>query len=101
MIGKIILHIGKNPSKARPWLASVIRSIGGLQKSQFPNSLSEGAVTKLKISVGLTIDKFRLNNFLAINGTILRFAYRKIDVQRQTFSNFWGFYCSYHQILAV
>ena len=27
MIGKIILHIGKNPSKAKPWLASVIRSI--------------------------------------------------------------------------
>ena len=27
MIGKITLHIGKKPSKARPWLASVIRSI--------------------------------------------------------------------------
>ena len=24
MTGKIVLHIGKNPSKARPWLASVI-----------------------------------------------------------------------------
>ena len=43
-------------------------------------SLEHGAITKLKISVGWTIDKFWLNNSLAINGTILRFAYRKIDV---------------------
>ena len=46
-----------------------------------------GAITKLKISVGWTTDKFWLNNSLAINGTILRFAYRKIDVQRRTFAN--------------
>ena len=60
-----------------------------------------GAITNLKISVGWTTDKFWLNNSLAINGTILRFAYRKIDVQRRTCTNFWDFCCSYHQIIAV
>ena len=53
-----------------------------------------GAITKLKKSVGWTIDKFRLNNSRVINGTILRFSYRKIEVQRSTFANFWDFYCS-------
>ena len=38
--------------------------------------------TKFKKSVGMTIDKFRLDN-----GTILRFAYRKIDVEELTFQN--------------
>ena len=58
---------------------------------------TKGAITKFKKSVGWTIDKFRLNNSLAINSTILRFAYRNIDVQRRTFSNFWDF-CCYQQI---
>ena len=60
-----------------------------------------GAIRKFKKSVGWKIDKFRFNNSLAINGTILRFAYRKIDIQRRTFSNFWDFCCSYHKIIAV
>ena len=60
-----------------------------------------GSITKLKISVGWTTGKFWLNNSLAINGMILRFAYRKIDVQRRTCTNFWDFCCSYHQIIAV
>ena len=34
-----------------------------------------GAITELKKSVGWTIDKFRLNNSLVINDTILRFSY--------------------------
>ena len=59
------------------------------------------AITKLKTRVGWTIDKFRLNNSLAINGIILRFAYQKIDVQRRTFSNFGDFCCSYYQIIAA
>ena len=42
-------------------------------------SIAKGTITKLKKSVGRTIDKSRLNNSLAINGTLLRFAYRKID----------------------
>ena len=46
------------------------------------------AITKLKKSVTWTIDKFRLNNSLVINGTILRFAYQEIDVQRRKFTNF-------------
>ena len=46
---------------------------------------TNGAIAKLKKSVRWTIDKFWLNNLLAINGTILRFAYRKLDVQRLTF----------------
>ena len=62
---------------------------------------ASGAITKLKISVGWTTDKFWLNNSLAINGMILRFAYRKIDVQRRTCTSFWDFCCSYHQIIAV
>ena len=57
--------------------------------------------TKLKKSVGWTIDKFRLNNSLVIKATILRFAYRKIDVQRRMFSNFWDFCCSYHQKMTL
>ena len=56
---------------------------------------------EIEKSVGWTIDKFRLDNSLAINGTILRFAYWKIDVQRRTFANFWDFCCSYHQIMTV
>ena len=60
-----------------------------------------GAITELKKSVGWTIDKFRLNNFLVINDTILRFSYRKINVQRCMFSNFWDFYCCKHQVIAV
>ena len=48
-----------------------------------------------------TTDKFWLNNSLAINFTILRFAYRKMDVQKRTCTNFWYFCCSYHQIIAV
>ena len=39
-----------------------------------------GAITKFKKSVGWTIGKFRLNNSRVINGTILRFSYRIIDV---------------------
>ena len=53
-----------------------------------------GGYYKIKKSVGWRIDKFRLSNSLVINGTILRFAYRKIDVQRYTFSNFCNFCCS-------
>ena len=68
---------------------------------RFQWSRAPEALSKLKKSVGWTIDKFRLNNSLAINGTILRFAYRKIDVQRRTCTNFWDFCCSYHQIIAV
>ena len=60
-----------------------------------------GAITKLKKSIGWTIDKFRLNNSLAINGRIWRFAYRKIEVQRCTFLIFWNFCCSYHRIMAA
>ena len=60
-----------------------------------------GVISKLKKSVGWTIDKFRLNKSLVINGTILKFVYREIDIQRRTFSNFWEFYCRYHQIIAV
>ena len=62
---------------------------------------TKGAITKLKISVGWTVDKFWLNNSLAINGTIMRFAYRKINVQRRTFTSFGDFCCSYHQIIAI
>ena len=58
------------------------------------NSSIGGSITKLKKSVGWTIDKFRLNNSLAINDKILRFAYREIDVQSCTFSNFWDFCCT-------
>ena len=60
-----------------------------------------GAITEFKKSVGWTIDKFRLNNSLVINDTILRFSYRKIDVQRCTISNFWDFCCCKHQVIAV
>ena len=52
-------------------------------------------------SVRYTIDMFPLNNSLANNGKILRFAYRKIDIQRRTFSNCWDFCSSYYQITAV
>ena len=38
---------------------------------------------------------------MATNDTILRFADRKVDVQRCTFTNVWNFYFSYHQIIAV
>ena len=31
----------------------------------------------------------------------MRFEYQKTHVQRLTFSNFWDFCCSYHQIVAV
>ena len=48
-----------------------------------------------------TTDKFWLNNSQEVNGMILRFAYRTIDVQRRTCMNFWDFCCSYHQIIAV
>ena len=54
-----------------------------------------------KKSGGWTINRLRLNNSLTINGTTFRIAYRNIDVHRRTFSNFWGFCCSYHQIIAV
>ena len=63
--------------------------------------LEIGAITELKKSVGWTIDKFRLNNSLVINDTILRFSYPKIDVPRRTFSNFWDFCCCKHQVIAV
>ena len=56
----------------------------------FLNSIF-GAIMKLKISVGWTTDKFWLNNSRAINGTILRFAYRKMtskDVRVQIFGIF-------------
>ena len=56
--------------------------------TQFYKIARKEAITKLKKGVERTIDKFRFNNSLAINGTILRFAYQKIDVQRSTFSNF-------------
>ena len=58
-------------------------------------------VRNLKKSIGWTINNFRLNNSLAINCTILRFSYRKKDVQRRRFSNFQNFSCRYHQIIAV
>ena len=50
-----------------------------------------GAITKLKKSIGWTIDKFRLNNSLAINGTILRLHIKKEtsrDVRVQFFRIF-------------
>ena len=56
-----------------------------------------GSITKFKKSVGWTIDKFWLNNSMVINGTILSFAYQKMDVQRRKFSSFWDFCCSYHE----
>ena len=56
-----------------------------------------GAIIKFKKSVGWTIDKFWLNNSMVINGTILSFAYQKMDDQRRTFSSFWDFCCSYHE----
>ena len=58
------------------------------------NISNTGAITKFKKSVVWTINKFWFNNSLAINGTVLGFAYQKIDVQRSTFSNFWNFCCS-------
>ena len=70
-------------------------------KKQMARFARFGAIKKFKKSVGWTIDKFRLNELLAINGTILRFAYRKTDVQRRTFSKFWDFCSSYHRIIAV
>ena len=74
-----------------------------LQRKAIPieKHVGVGAITELKKSVGWTIDKFRLNNSLVINDTILRFSYRKIDVQRRTFSNFWDFCCCKHQVIAV
>ena len=59
------------------------------------------AITKLKKSVGWIIDKFRWNDSLVIHGTILKFVYRKINVQKRAVSNFWDFCCSYHQIIVV
>ena len=50
-----------------------------------------GALTKFKKNVEWAIDKFRLNNSLAINGKILRFEYGQIAVQRRPFSNFYDF----------
>ena len=56
-----------------------------------PNTTTRaGAITKLK----------RLSDGQS-NGTILRFAYRKVDVQRRMFTIFWDFCCSYHQIIAA
>ena len=75
--------------------------LGFLSRTFTNHRTAGGAITELKKGVGWTIDKFRLNNSLVINDTILRFSYRKIDVQRRTFSNFWDFCCCKHQVIAV
>ena len=83
-----------------PWAPHELHSIRN-QNSNLYLYFHLGAITKLKESLGWAIDKFRLKNSLTNIDTTLRFAYRKIDFQGRTYSNFWDLCCSYHQIIAV
>ena len=105
-----LFNIGQKPSKYM-WILSLplklkvsclelclLWTLVWIFFKDFPH---KGLLKTFKKSAGWTINKFWLNNSVAITGTILRSAYKEIDIQRRTFSNFWNFYCSYYQIIAV